>query len=106
MTLSNKGKIIQFHRLYGQTLVVIFGLYITHEYGNRWVKYATFLRRLGYAVDLEVLKNKRTPNQITAKRYSSKYDIVWSFAADYIWYKVLSDDFIDAVRNGGSVFVG
>jgi spore maturation protein CgeB len=81
-------------------------LYITHEYGDRWVKYATFLRRLGHKVDLEVLKDKRTPSQITAKRYSSKYDVVWSFAADYIWYKVLSDDFMDAVRNGRSVFVG
>lgn len=81
-------------------------LYITHEYGDRWVKYATFLRQLGHNVDLEVLKDKRTPNQVTAKRYSSKYDVVWAFAADYIWYKVLSDDFIDAVKNGRSVFVG
>lgn len=81
-------------------------LYITHEYGDRWVKYATLLRELRHNVDLEVLKNKRIPNQVTAKRYSSKYDIVWSFAADYIWYKVLSDDFIDAVRNSRSTFVG
>lgn len=81
-------------------------LYIIHEYGNRWVKFATFLRRLGHNVDLEVLKDKRIPNQITAKRYSPKYDIVWAFAADYICYKVLSDDFIDAVKNARSVFIG
>ena len=81
-------------------------LYITHEYGGRWVKYATFLRQLGHNVDLKVLKDKKTPNQVTAKRYSSKYDLVWAFAADYIWYKVLSDDFIDAVKNGGSIFIG
>jgi len=81
-------------------------LYITHEYGDRWIKYATFLRQLGHNVDLVALKDKRTPNQITAKRYSSKYDIVWAFAADYVWYKVLSDDFIDAIKNGRSVFIG
>jgi len=81
-------------------------LYITHEYGDRWVKYATFLRQLGHSVDLIVLKDKQTPSQITAKRYSPKYDIVWAFAADYIWYKVLSDDFIDAVKNSRSVFIG
>lgn len=81
-------------------------LYITHEYGNRWIKYATFLRQLGHNVDLEVLKDKSTPNQVTAERYSTEYDIVWAFAADYIWYKALSDDFIDAVKNGGSVFIG
>jgi len=81
-------------------------LYITHEYGDRWAKFVTFLRKLGHNVDLEVLKDKRTPNQVTAKRYSSKYDIVWAFAADYIGYKVLSDDFIDAVRNGRAIFIG
>ena len=74
-------------------------LYITHEYGDRWVKYATFLQQLGHHVDLEVLKDKKTRNQITAERFSSKYDIVWSFAADYIWHKALSDDFIDTVKN-------
>ncbi len=81
-------------------------LYITHEYGNRWIKYATFLRQLGHKVDLITLKDKRSPDQVTAKQYSSKYDIVWVFAADYIWYKVLSDDFIDAVKNGQPVFIG
>ena len=81
-------------------------LYITHEYGDRWVKYATFLRKLGHEVDLIKLKGKQTPDQVFAKQYSPKYDIVWVFAADYIWYKVLSDDFIDRVKNSRSIFVG
>ena len=81
-------------------------LYITHKYGDRWVKYATFLQELGHTVHLITLKDKQTPNQVTTAHYSSKYDIVWSFAADYIWYKVLTDDFIDAVKNGSSIFVG
>lgn len=81
-------------------------LYLTHEYGNRWFKYPTFLRKLGHQVDLIKLKDKRTPNQVLAKQYSPKYDIVWAFAADYIFYKVLSDDFIEKVKNGRSLFVG
>jgi len=81
-------------------------LYITHEYGNRWIKYATFLREFGHTVDLIELKDKRTPNQVTAKNYSPKYDIVWSFAADYISFKVLNDDFINSVQNGNSIFIG
>ena len=31
---------------------------------------------------------------------------MWTFAADYIWYKVLSNDFIDAVKSGRAVFIG
>ena len=81
-------------------------LYITHEYGERWIKYGHFLRELGHNIDIEVLTDKNTPNQITASKFSKKYDIVWSFAADYIWNKVLSDDFISAVNNGKAVFVG
>ncbi|MHC4309046.1 MAG: glycosyltransferase family protein [Planctomycetota bacterium] len=81
-------------------------LYITHEYGDRWGKYATFLRELGHTVNLIILKDKQTPNQVTVAQYSSKYDIVWLFAADYIYCKVLTDDFIDAVKKEGSIFVG
>ena len=81
-------------------------LYITHEYGDRWGKYATFLRELGHTVNLITLKDKQTPNQVTVAHYSSKYDIVWLFAADYIYYKVLTDDFIDAVKKESSIFVG
>lgn len=81
-------------------------LYITHEYGDRWAKYATFLRKLGHDVDLELLKDKRTPNQVTAKRHSPNYDLVWTFAADYVWNKVLSYDFIDKVNNSKSIFIG
>ena len=81
-------------------------LYITHEYGDRWVKYASYLQRLGHSVDIKVLRDKRTPNQVTAKSYSPRYDIVWVFAADYIWYKVLSDGFIDAIKSSRSVFIG
>jgi spore maturation protein CgeB len=43
---------------------------------------------------------------VTAKNYSKKYDIVWAFAADYIWNKVLSDDFIYVVKNSNSMFIG
>jgi spore maturation protein CgeB len=81
-------------------------LYITHEYGDRWIKYATFIKQLGHKVDLIALKNKLTPGQVTSKDYSIDYDIVWIFAADYIWYKVLSDDFIQAVKNSNSIFIG
>lgn len=81
-------------------------LYITHEYGNRWAKYATFLRELGHTVHLIILKNKILPNQVTAAHYSPKYDIVWVFGADGIYHKVLTDGFIDAVKNNRSVFIG
>jgi len=81
-------------------------LFITHDYGNRWARYAAFLQQLGHTVDLIKLKDKMTANQVSADVYSSKYDIVWAFAADYIWYRVLSNEFIEAVKNNRSIFVG
>jgi len=81
-------------------------LYITHEYGDRWVKYAAFLRELGHDVDLIELIDKRTPGQVTREQFKLDYDIVWSFAADYIYFKVLTDTFIEAVKNSKSIFIG
>ncbi len=81
-------------------------LYITHDYGERWIKYADFLRELGHEVDLIILKDKRTPGQVTVESFKEGYDIVWAFAADYIWYKVMTDEFVDAVKSSKSVFIG
>jgi len=81
-------------------------LYITHDYGERWIKYAEFIQGFGHEVDLIALKDKRTPGQVTLQEYSSRYDIVWAFAADYIHFKVLTDEFLKAVKDGPCVFVG
>lgn len=81
-------------------------LYITHEYGQRWVKYAQHLRDLGHQVDLIEIKDKSTPGQVDIDRYNSKYDLVWVFSADSIWYKTLTDEFLQAVKEGKSIFIG
>jgi len=80
--------------------------YITHEYGQRWVKYAQHLRDLGHQVDLIELQSKSMPSQVDVDRYSPKYDIVWVFSADSIWHKVLTDEFLEAVKGGKSVLIG